>query len=108
MYLEITRPGVHAPGPCNPSWWPELLAAQRDSLNQDAESTAHLNLRPKEGQMNEMKIECPHCKKPFELTEALASPLLEAERRKVTTEVERRLAVERDAAAQKASAATAA
>jgi hypothetical protein len=55
--------------------------------------------------MNEIKIECPHCKKPFELTEALAFPLLEAERRKVTAEVERRLAAERDAAAQKASAA---
>src|SRR5258708_6958292 len=58
--------------------------------------------------MTEMKIECPQCKTSFELTEALASPLLEVQRQKVSAEVERRVAVERDAAAKTASAATAA
>lgn len=58
--------------------------------------------------MTDMKIDCPHCKKSFELTEALASPLLEAERKKVGAEVERRLKTERDAVAKKASAETAA
>src|ERR1700694_2788285 len=30
--------------------------------------------------MSELTIECPNCHQPFELTEALAGPLLEAER----------------------------
>ena len=58
--------------------------------------------------MSNFSVECPHCKNSFELTEALASPLLEAERKKVNAEVERRLETERDAVAKKASAVTAA
>src|SRR5262245_51010180 len=30
--------------------------------------------------MSDLKIECPKCNHPFELTEALAGPMLEAER----------------------------
>ncbi len=58
--------------------------------------------------MSNLTIACPHCSKPFELTEALAAPLLEAERGKIDVEVGRRLAAELDAATKKASAAAAA
>lgn len=58
--------------------------------------------------MTQLTIECPHCTKSFELTEALAGPLLETERKKVGAEVDRRLATERDSIAKKASATTAA
>jgi hypothetical protein len=49
-----------------------------------------------------MEINCPHCGEAFELTEALAAPLLQAERLKVDTEVKRRLHAEVTAAASKA------
>jgi hypothetical protein len=56
--------------------------------------------------MSELNIECPECGHHFELTEALAGPMLEEQRRKVTAETERRLAAEArtaaDAAVQKA------
>lgn len=58
--------------------------------------------------MSNLTVSCPHCGNPFELTEALAAPLLEAERKKVDAEVERRLSAERDSVAKKAAAATAA
>src|SRR5688500_4444863 len=53
---------------------------------------------------NELNIDCPHCGKPFALTEALAAPLLHAERKKLDTEVVRRLTSEREAAAKQATA----
>ncbi|MEX3897351.1 DUF2130 domain-containing protein [Paraburkholderia sp. BR10954] len=52
--------------------------------------------------MNTMEINCPHCGEAFELTEALAAPLLQAERQKVDAEVKRRLQAEVTAAASKA------
>lgn len=52
-----------------------------------------------------MEINCPHCGKGFELTEALAAPLLEAERAKVDNEVKRRLSVELPSAEAKGRAA---
>jgi hypothetical protein len=70
--------------------------------------------------MSALTIECPHCQKPFELTEAIATPIVEAERCKLAFEVTKRIDAERaqieanaraDAAAQyeaqiKASTAT--
>jgi len=50
------------------------------------------------------EIECPHCKGHFELTEALAAPLLDAERKKVEAEVERRVQAERAAISKQATA----
>jgi len=44
--------------------------------------------------MSTLDINCPHCGVSFELTEALAAPLLEAERQKVDVEVKRRLQAE--------------
>ena len=58
----------------------------------------------------DLSIDCPHCGKPVELTaairDALAAPLVDAERKKVDEEVARRLAAERDAIAKKAVEAT--
>jgi hypothetical protein len=54
----------------------------------------------------DLSIECPHCGKPVELTaairDALAAPLVDAERKKVDEEVTRRLTAEGDAIAKKA------
>lgn len=47
--------------------------------------------------MSELNIQCPHCGKPIELTEALTGPVLQAERRKADADSERRLATERQA-----------
>lgn len=55
--------------------------------------------------MTQFTIECPQCHESFELTEALAAPLLEAERKKVDAEVSRRLAKERDAITRQAAKA---
>lgn len=44
--------------------------------------------------MSTLEINCPHCGGAVELTEALAAPLLEAERQKVDAEVKRRLQAE--------------
>lgn len=56
--------------------------------------------------MSDLKIDCPHCGGPIELTEALAGPMLEAERRKAVAEAERKFAFDRtaieEAAAKKA------
>lgn len=41
--------------------------------------------------MSDLKIECPKCNHPFELTEALAGPLLEVERRQARAEAEQTL-----------------
>ena len=58
----------------------------------------------------DLSIDCPHCGKPVELTaairDALAAPLVDAERKKVDEEVARRLAAEGDAIAKKAVEAT--
>lgn len=43
---------------------------------------------------HELNIQCPHCGEAFELTEALAAPLLQVERNKVDVEVSRRLSAE--------------
>ena len=48
--------------------------------------------------MSDLKIECPKCNHPFELTEALAGPMLEAERRKAREEAEQSVASRTDAA----------
>lgn len=53
--------------------------------------------------MNELRINCPNCDEPFELTEALAGPLLDAERRKGAEEAERRLEADRKAIAEAAA-----
>lgn len=55
--------------------------------------------------MNSLQINCPHCGGDFELTEALAAPLLQAERGKVDAEVKRRLQAEIADVAVKARAA---
>lgn len=47
--------------------------------------------------MSELNIQCPHCGKSIELTEALTGPVLQAERRKADADSERRLAAERRA-----------
>lgn len=46
---------------------------------------------------HELNIQCPHCGEAFELTEALAAPLLQIERNKTEAEVARRLSAEIDA-----------
>lgn len=46
---------------------------------------------------NELNIQCPHCGEAFELTEALAAPLLQNERNKTEAEVSRRLNAEIEA-----------
>ncbi len=62
--------------------------------------------------MSDLKIECPKCNHPFELTEALAGPMLEAERRKAREEAEQTVASRTDIAVahalEKARAETAA
>jgi len=55
--------------------------------------------------MSTMEINCPHCGEGFELTEALAAPLLEAERAKIDNEVKRRLQAEVTSAEAKGRAA---
>ncbi len=52
--------------------------------------------------MSDLKIECPKCNHPFELTEALAGPLLEVERRKARTEAEQNLGARTEEAVAKA------
>lgn len=54
--------------------------------------------------MSTLEINCPHCGSGFELTEALAAPLLEAERQKADAEVQRRLHAELADVAAKARA----
>lgn len=54
--------------------------------------------------MSQLTVECPHCHQPFELTEALAAPLLEAERKRVDDDITKRVAAEREAAAKQAKA----
>jgi len=51
---------------------------------------------------SDVTIECPKCNNAFELTEALAGPLFEAERRKARTEAEQNLGARTDAAVAKA------
>ena len=48
--------------------------------------------------MSDLKIACPKCNHPFELTEALAGRMLEAERRKAREEAEQSVASRTDAA----------
>jgi hypothetical protein len=55
--------------------------------------------------MNDFEIQCPHCGDAFELTEALAAPLLEEERKRVDAEVKHRLQAEVAAAEAKGRAA---
>lgn len=47
--------------------------------------------------MSSLEITCPHCEGTFELTEALAGPMLEAERRKAVAAAERKFETERKA-----------
>ena len=47
--------------------------------------------------MSEVKIDCPHCGNSIELSEALAGPVVEAERRKAIAAAEQHLASERTA-----------
>ncbi len=54
--------------------------------------------------MSELNIQCPHCGKSIELTEALTGPVLQAERRKADADSERRLATERQAIEDAAAA----
>jgi hypothetical protein len=44
---------------------------------------------------NDINIECPHCGESFQLTEALAAPMLQAERDKAKAEADRHVARER-------------
>jgi hypothetical protein len=53
--------------------------------------------------MSDLTIECPNCGNPIELTEALAGPMLEAERRKAMVETERRLAFDAKAMVEEAT-----
>lgn len=46
--------------------------------------------------MSDIIISCPHCRESFQLTKALAEPMLEEERRKLLAEAEHRIAAERD------------
>lgn len=52
----------------------------------------------------DFSIECPHCGESFQLTEALAAPLIDAERGKLEAEVRRHLAKEQAQIAAKAKA----
>jgi hypothetical protein len=52
--------------------------------------------------MNELSITCPECGTEIELTEALAGPMLELERRKATAAAERKFASERAAIEERA------
>ncbi len=54
--------------------------------------------------MTDMQINCPHCGGEIELTEALAAPLIQAERAKVDELVQKQLRAERKAIADKAAA----
>lgn len=45
--------------------------------------------------MSSLTVECPHCHQPFELTEAIAAPIVEAERAKAMAEAARRVESER-------------
>ena len=54
----------------------------------------------------DVTVECPHCGEPFQLTEALAAPLLDAERDKLNAEARRFVARERAQVEAKAKAAT--
>jgi len=52
--------------------------------------------------MSDLTIECPKCRHPFELTEALAGPMLEAERRKAVAEADQHFATNAKAMAEEA------
>lgn len=52
----------------------------------------------------DFSIECPHCGESFQLTEALAAPLIDAERGKLETEARRQLVKEQAQIAAKAKA----
>lgn len=52
--------------------------------------------------MNPLTIDCPNCHEPFELTEALASPILEAERKKARANAAKQVESEREAIEAKA------
>lgn len=54
--------------------------------------------------MSSLEITCPHCESTFELTEALAGPMLEAERRRAAADAEQRFATERKAIEEAAAA----
>lgn len=54
--------------------------------------------------MSSLEITCPHCEGTFELTEALAAPLVEVERQKARTEAQRELNTERAALVERAKA----
>ena len=62
--------------------------------------------------MSDFTISCPHCRETFQLTKALAEPMLAEERRKLEADVEQRIAAERgqsaDATKQAIEAAVAA
>lgn len=55
--------------------------------------------------MSDITISCPHCREPFQLTKALAEPMLEAERRKLLAEGERQITTVRDQSAAATKAA---
>jgi hypothetical protein len=48
----------------------------------------------------ELTIDCPHCGEAFELTEALAGPLLEAERKRARAEIAKTVETERESIAE--------
>lgn len=54
--------------------------------------------------MSSFEITCPHCEGTFELTEALAGPMLEAERNKAAAEAARLIASERKSIEEAATA----
>lgn len=54
--------------------------------------------------MTPITIECPHCNKPFELTEALAAPILDVERKKSIVQAQRQVETEREAIAARVRA----
>jgi len=54
--------------------------------------------------MSSLEITCPHCEGTFELTEALAGPMLETERRKAVADAERKFAMDRKAIEEAAAA----
>src|SRR5437667_223897 len=61
--------------------------------------------------MSQVEIACPKCGTQFELTEALkdalTAPLIEAEQKKMAADLDRQLAVQRKAIADKAAEAVA-
>jgi hypothetical protein len=53
--------------------------------------------------MSEFEIKCTNCGKPMALSQALAGPILDAERRKAEAEAERRFAAERQVTEREAT-----